>query len=122
MANWTGWWEQRGLGRHTMHKLVLDVAADGTVTGGGEDCVGPFTFAGQFRPDGTVSLVKQYLGRHSVSYEGCNCGEGIFGTWSIPGVWLLAPDFGKGKFALRTIADSTHAFHEIQELVPAGLN
>jgi hypothetical protein len=120
MANWTGWWEQRGLGRRTMHNLVLDVAADGAVTGGGEDCIGPFSFDGQCRPDGTVSLVKQYLGRHSVSYEGRNSGEGIFGTWFIPGLWLLAPGFNTGKFAIRPIADSTHASREIQELAPVG--
>ena len=111
MANWTGWWEQRGLGRRTMHNLVLDVAANGVVKGGGDDCIGPFTFAGQFRADGTVSLIKQYIGRHWVSYEGLNSGEGIFGTWCISGLWT-------GKFALRPIAESPAAHDEIQELAP----
>ena len=95
-----------------MHNLVLDMAADGTVTGSGDDCIGPFTFEGQFRADGSVSLIKQYIGRHSVSYEGHNSGEGIFGTWSISGLWT-------GKFALRPIADSMVGFDEIHELVPA---
>ena len=62
MAKWTGWWEQRVIGRRTMHDLVLDVAAGGAVTGSGEECVGPFTFEGRFQPDGTISLVKQYIG------------------------------------------------------------
>ena len=53
MAKWTGWWEQRGLGRRTMHNLVLNVATNGVVTGGGDDCIGPFTFDGQFRADGS---------------------------------------------------------------------
>ncbi len=113
MARWTGWWEQRGLGRRTMHNLVLDIAADGMVSGGGEDCIGPFTFEGRFRPDGMISLVKQYLGRHWVRYEGCNSGEGIFGTWDISGFWT-------GRFALRPLADSEDACDEIHELAPAG--
>ncbi len=111
MAKWTGWWEQRGLGRRTMHNLVLDIAASGAVAGGGEDCVGRFSFEGRFLPDGTVSLIKQYLGRHCVSYEGQNSGEGIFGTWTI---W----DFWTGKFALRPLADHEVAYDAIQELVP----
>ena len=62
--------------------------------------------------DGTVSLIKQYIGRHWVSYEGQNSGEGIFGRWSISDYWT-------GKFALRPLADSEEACDEIQELVPA---
>ena len=113
MAKWTGWWEQRRLGRRMMHNLVLDVAADGEVSGSGDDCIGPFTFEGQFRADGTVSLIKQYIGRHWVSYEGQNSGEGIFGTWCISGYWT-------GKFALRPLAGSDDACDEIQEMVPVG--
>jgi hypothetical protein len=112
MSNWTGWWEQLGLGRRTMHDLVLNVAADRTVTGSGEDCVGRFTFEGYFRADGTISLVKQYLGRHSVDYEGLNSGEGIFGTWYIASFWT-------GKFALRPLANGSDGCGMIQELVPA---
>ena len=115
MARWTGWWEQRGLGRRMMRNLVLNLAADGTVTGGGDDCIGPFSFKGHFLPDGTVSLVKQYVGRHSVSYQGHNSGEGIFGTWNISGLWT-------GQFALRPIAAGDEdAREEIHELVPAGV-
>jgi hypothetical protein len=113
MAKWTGWWEQRGIGRRTMQNLVLEVVAGGVVRGGGEDCVGRFTFEGQFRADGSVSLIKQYIGRHRVNYEGQNSGEGILGTWSIEGLWT-------GKFALRPVADSVVACDEIQELVPLG--
>ena len=111
MAKWDGWWEQRGLGRQKMHDLELNFEPGGTVTGGGEDCVGPFTFRGEIRPDGTVSLIKQYLGRHQVLYDGRNSGEGIFGTWEIP--W-----FGTGKFALRPVADSAAERGEIEEIVP----
>jgi hypothetical protein len=115
MAKWTGWWEQRGLGRRMMHNLVLEIAADRSVSGGGEDCIGPFTFAGRFRADGTVSLVKQYLGRHCVSYEGQNSGEGIFGTWWISNFW-------PGKFALRPVTDGECASAEIQEMAPSAFS
>ena len=113
MAKWTGWWEQSGLGRRPMHNLMLDFAADGTVAGGGQDCIGRFTFKGQIRPSGAISLVKQYIGRHQVNYEGHNSGEGIFGTWHVAGCWT-------GKFALQPLADSKEACDEIYELVPMG--
>jgi hypothetical protein len=113
MAKWTGWWEQRGFGHRTMHNLVIDIAADGAATGSGNDCVGLFTFEGLFGANGRVSLVKHYIGRHRVSYEGHNSGEGIFGTWYILPGWT-------GKFALRPIADSEEAYDEIEELVPVG--
>ncbi len=77
------------------------------------DCIGTFTFEGEFRPDGTISLEKQYIGRHRVYYDGHNSGEGIFGTWCISGCWT-------GKFALRPVAESEDAYDEIPELVPAG--
>ena len=115
MAKWTGWWEQRVLGRQNMHNLLLDVAVDGTVTGEGDDCVGPFTFRGQLRSDGTLSLVKQYLGRHRVIYEGCNSGEGVFGIWHIPGFWSA---YNTGKFALTPTAEGSTTCDQIQELVP----
>jgi hypothetical protein len=112
MAKWNGWWEQLGLGRQKMHNLELEVDPMGTVTGEGEDCIGPFTLQGRFRLDGSVSLVKQYLGRHRVYYEGNNSGEGIFGTWHIPA-------FGLGRFALRPMADVSAELDQIEELVPA---
>ncbi len=110
MAKWSGWWEQRDYGRQKMHDLVLEVDPIGMVSGEGEDCIGPFTFYGRFRLDGSVSLVKQYLGRHRVYYEGTNSGEGIFGNWHIPA-------FGLGKFALRPVADNSAQRDQIEELV-----
>jgi len=116
MAKWSGWWEQRGFGRQKMHDLVLDVAADGMVRGEGVDCVGRFTFRGRFRSDGTISLVKQYLGAHRVIYEGCNSGEGIFGDWLIP---ELCWGQNTGRFALRPLPGDAAQCGEIRELVPA---
>jgi len=110
MANWSGWWEQLGYGRQKMQDLVLEVDPIGMVTGEGEDCIGPFTFCGRFRLDGSVSLVKQYLGRHRVYYEGANSGEGIIGMWHIPA-------FGRGKFALRPGAENSAQRDQIERLV-----
>jgi hypothetical protein len=64
------------------------------VTGEGVDCVGAFTFEGECSDDGTVRLVKQYVGRHAVLYEGVHDGEGtILGRWVIDPYW-------SGAFAL----------------------
>jgi hypothetical protein len=119
MAQWSGWWEQSGLGRQRMRNLVLEFDDAGAIHGSGDDCIGPFTFHGQCRTDGTVSLVKQYLGRHRVFYEGCNSGEGIFGTWQIPCDW---PALGllSGKFALRPMASGISECKAIRELAPVG--
>ncbi len=115
MMKWSGWWEQTGYGRQEMHNLSLDVDVDGMVKGQGEDCVGRFTFRGQFWPDGTVSLVKQYLCRHAVYYEGCNSREGIFGRWFIRG---LRAAYDSGRFALCPVAIGLANCEAIEELVP----
>jgi hypothetical protein len=93
-GSWRGYWEQPGWGRQPMNDLVLRFAG-GAVEGEGTDCIGPFTFRGRYDGQGTVTLVKQYLGRHQVLYRGAHDGEGtIFGRWSIGEFW-------SGPFALR---------------------
>jgi len=73
--------------------------ANGRVEGEGEDCVGPFTFSGSYHEDGTVTLIKQYVGRHQVLYRGQHDGEGtIFGRWSL-GLGEL-DEWSSGAFAL----------------------
>jgi hypothetical protein len=37
MGKWSGWWEQRGLGRQEMRNLVLDVGPTGEASGSGDD-------------------------------------------------------------------------------------
>ena len=113
MARWSGWWEQQWLGRQMMRNLTLEIGPEGVVTGGGDDLVGGFTFRGELRRDGTISLLKQYLGRHQVLYEGCNSGEGIFGTWYIG-------RYDSGRFALRPLADGAAEHDEIREAVTDG--
>ena len=86
-TRWRGFWQQQGWGRQPMRGLVLRFSAD-RIEGEGSDVIGPFTFQGQFRGDGSVVLVKQYIGRHQVLYRGQYDGEGtIFGEWSIGEYW-----------------------------------
>lgn len=118
MSAWSGWWEQWGLGRQQMWNLVLAIDASGTVTGSGEDCVGAFDISGRFAPGGPVSLIKQYHGRHAVVYEGCNSGEGVFGTWHLPGCFCLS-GFNSGKFALYPRKRHANEHCVVQELKPA---
>jgi hypothetical protein len=56
---WKGFWESPGLGRRWMEPLMLKFAG-GQVEGEGQDCVGRFTFAGEYTDAGGVSMVKQY--------------------------------------------------------------
>jgi hypothetical protein len=90
---WRGYWEQPVFGRQPMNDLVLRFA-DGVVEGEGRDIVGRFTFHGAYDDRGNVTLVKQYLGRHRVLYQGTYDGEGtLYGRWSIGELW-------SGPFAL----------------------
>ena len=55
-------------------------------------------------------MVKQYLGRHQVFYQGTYDGEGtIFGEWSIPPLW-------SGKFALSPVLGKPPVDAPIEEL------
>jgi hypothetical protein len=91
---WRGYWEQAGFGRQSMHDLTLRFGG-GRITGDGYDCIGAFTFIGEYDDLGGVFLVKQYAGRHKVEYNGHYDGEGtIYGRWTIGEVW-------SGPFALR---------------------
>jgi hypothetical protein len=111
-STWKGYWEQRGWGRQAMHEVVLRFG-DGAVRGVGVDCVGRFTFGGTCDAQGAVVMVKQYLGKHQVLYEGQFDGEGtIFGRWSI---W----PFDSGEFVL-TVERERPADAEIEEIVPAA--
>ncbi len=88
-----GWWEQLFHGRQPMDGLRLAVAGH-EINGVGTDIIGPFTLQGLISDDGRVSILKDYLGRHSVRYEGQHDGEGrMWGVWSLPGFngrWMIA--------------------------------
>ncbi|OWK47060.1 hypothetical protein FRUB_00759 [Fimbriiglobus ruber] len=86
-----------------MEAFELHFAADGEVRGHGRDVVGRFTFHGTFdKSTGRTLLVKQYLGKHRVDYDGRPDGEG-----SILGMWTVRVQIGeqewvnKGPFLMK---------------------
>lgn len=107
-----GWWEQAGYGRQSMNGLVMDFA-DGGLTGNGEDVIGPFVMIG--RMDGEqIHIHKQYLGQHSIDYDGTTSGEGVyFGYWSSLG------EVG-GKWSIKVHAVADGEVTEITPIVPSS--
>jgi hypothetical protein len=105
-----GWWEQNGFGRQPMVDLRLRFGS-GRVQGSGTDIVGPFTFSGLVSPHGSVAMVKQYIGRHSVDYLGTYDGEGVM--W---GRWRIGPLHGPWMITIRP--GTAAATAAIQEYVP----
>ena len=62
------------------------IAAPGQVLRGkGTDDIGEFILQGYVEPNGTAHFEKQYLGQHTVLYEGVLQGERITGTWELQG-------------------------------------
>jgi hypothetical protein len=101
---WRGVWEQTPYGRQPMEAFELHFR-DGGVRGHGLDVIGPFTFSGKYdQGTGHVRMVKKYIGRHEVLYDGQPDGEGnITGKWTVTvtfagrdylttGPFLLTPD------------------------------
>ncbi|MGL6097117.1 MAG: hypothetical protein ACRC7O_15135 [Fimbriiglobus sp.] len=114
-GEWDGFWQQTGYGKQPMVAFVL-YFREGSVAGRGVDIVGPFTFSGTVdERNGRVELVKQYLGKHRVSYVGDPDGEGsIGGTWHIP-----AETFGvdySGSFRIRPVLPRLTGEEPIREI------
>lgn len=97
-GEWRGFWEAPVFGRRWMEPLSLHFNG-GQIEGDGRDCIGPFTFDGSYTDAGEVRMVKQYLGKHSVLYEGRVSGEG-----AVVGLWFIPP-LGSGPFALMPVVD-----------------
>ncbi len=95
-GQWTGHWDQNGMGRQDMHDLTLRFRNE-QLEGEGWDCVGRFTLSGTVLPGNKVQITKKYERRHSVVYLGEHDGEG-----TISGAWALFGD--NGTFALRPVA------------------
>lgn len=93
-----GWWEQSHLGRQEMVDLTLEFRDD-EIHGNGRDTVGLFTLRGTLNAQGDVTLVKQYLGKHSVKYFGHYDGEGV-----LAGEWRIFSDTGKWAIKIKTSA------------------
>lgn len=80
---WKGFFLQPPLtGKHWM-ELNLTFRA-GILRGDGRDWVGEFLFRGRYDLEsGKCWWTKQYIGRHSIAYQGYNEGKGIWGTWQL---------------------------------------
>ena len=100
-GTWRGFWEQKAHGRQEMRAFELHFRA-GRVTGQGVDLVGPFTMRGECGGDGRVRIVKQYLGKHRVTYVGAPDGEGcILGTWEVALTFAGETYRSTGPFLMR---------------------
>lgn len=98
---WLGFWVQPRHGRQEMRAFELHFDS-GLVTGGGADIIGPFVVRGEYRPDGRVELVKQYLGKHRVHYRGQPDGEGsIYGTWEVTAKYSGESYAERGPFLMK---------------------
>ncbi len=109
-GRWDGFWEQAGYGRQAMTPFYLTFAA-GHVTGEGKDIISRFLFRGTVdAATGRVRMVKQYVGRHAVLYEGGPDGEGcILGTWRIGDDWT-------GPFLMRPVLERPRGDEPIGEI------
>jgi hypothetical protein len=89
-GRWLGYYEHYG-DRHNMEMdLVFD---EGTLSGHGDDVIGPFQIQGAYNEDGHVRWKKMYIGQHDVEYGG------IVSDFVIRGGWFLSGQFG--SFELR---------------------
>jgi hypothetical protein len=88
---WTGFYNFTG--PEDRRRMDLHLTFDhGRMTGDGADDIGPFVIAGSYNVSTRdCDWVKTYPGSHSVHYQGCRDGAGIWGTWEIP-------PFSKGGF------------------------
>jgi hypothetical protein len=83
---WVGFWMQgKTLGRQWMQNLWLEFR-EGRVKGGGSDIVGNFALRGEYEvASGSFTILKDYLGLHTVTYVGRNENDGnwLWGVWTI---------------------------------------
>jgi len=112
-GRWDGFWVQEHYGRQSMREFELRFE-NGTISGGGKDIVGRFTFSGAFDlQTGRVLMVKQYVGKHAVRYVGEPDGEG-----SIQGTWEITTRAGvlRGPSLLRPVLRKPTGQEPIQEI------
>eukprot|EP01099_Mayorella_cantabrigiensis_P000193 TRINITY_DN1086_c0_g1_i1.p1 TRINITY_DN1086_c0_g1~~TRINITY_DN1086_c0_g1_i1.p1 ORF type:complete len:784 (+),score=198.15 TRINITY_DN1086_c0_g1_i1:33-2354(+) len=62
---------------------------EGRVAGQGDDGIGSFTMAGTYDENGLVTFTKQYIGQHSVEYNGQLKSMIPSNTFEIEGTWLI---------------------------------
>jgi hypothetical protein len=106
-----GWWEEYGYGRQPMENLRMTFN-EGNIRGSGTDIIGPFAFSGFISDDGSVAMVKRYLGAHTVGYFGTYDGEGV-----MRGEWMIGFCHGPWMIRIRRMGNTSKA--EIPEYVPS---
>ena len=112
---WVGFWVQRGMGKQRMSLWLA--FAEGRVTGGGRDVIGPFSLLGAYDlKSGVVRMLKQYDGAHRVAYEGANQGDGLW-LW---GLWTLGVDRGGFHLWPEGEEDPTQRRTRAEREQPAG--
>lgn len=75
---------------------------EGRVSGQGNDTIGPFTMAGNYDNEGSISFIKQYVGQHVVEYNGTlHCDD--LGGFEIQGNWNI--DYLTDNFYLKSISN-----------------
>jgi hypothetical protein len=81
---WTGFFLQPGRTTRSWMEILLTFRK-GEIHAEGRDWVGSFLFRGRYEVEtGKCWWSKQYIGRHSIHYQGFNEGKGIWGVWE----WL----------------------------------
>jgi len=82
-GEWNGFYlENHQPNRGWMHLYMS--FSDGKIKGEGTDYVGPWVASGEYDlVTGICSWVKQYLGKHTVTYSGMISDKGIMGQWNI---------------------------------------
>ena len=64
---------------------LLLTFADQTISGDGNDDIGPFLVSGHFdETNSECYWTKTYIGGHHVYYRGFREGRGIWGLWELP--------------------------------------
>lgn len=101
---WTGYYVQYGVENEMIFDSMI-VATNGTITGRGGDVTGEFQIQGSISSNGFFQFNKQYIGQHSVLYQGSVTNGCLSGTWSIDGlkdefVLNLDTENWKGSFML----------------------
>jgi hypothetical protein len=97
---WTGYFLQTA--RPGRHRMELHLSwRGGTVSGEGRDFVGEFVIRGTYdTATGNCEWVKQYLGKHAVSYRGASDGKSIRGEWEMVIVYEQRVYLDRGGFRI----------------------
>lgn len=80
-GKWEGFYTQYGV--KSKMECVLEFRNQ-QIRGYGSDDIGTYTWEGQYDLEkGSCSMIKQYLGAHSVYYKGDVDENGIWGSWKL---------------------------------------